>query len=91
MKQVRRDAGDQSTVRLIGGTWGGRKIRFPDGTEFQTWDAWNHYHCLLGLLLWHEETGDQGALLACCRVGDLFCRMFLDRQVRLATTTPLAT
>lgn len=31
MKQVRRDAGDQNTVRLIGGTWGGRKIRFPDG------------------------------------------------------------
>lgn len=31
MKQVRRDVADQNTVRLIGGRWGGRKIRFPDG------------------------------------------------------------
>lgn len=31
MKQVRRTAADQNTVRLIGGRWRGRKIRFPDG------------------------------------------------------------
>lgn len=31
MKPVRRDGADQNTVRLIGGRWGGRKIRFPDG------------------------------------------------------------
>ena len=31
MKTVRRAAADQNTVRLIGGRWRGRKIRFPDG------------------------------------------------------------
>ncbi|MBI2939663.1 MAG: glycoside hydrolase family 127 protein [Chloroflexi bacterium] len=56
----------------------------PDGTEFQTWDAWNHYHIMLGLLLWHEETGDEPALAACCRAADLFCRTFLDTGHRLA-------
>lgn len=31
MKPVRRAPGEQNTVRLIGGRWRGRKIRFPDG------------------------------------------------------------
>lgn len=42
------------------------------------WDVWGHYHCLLGLLLWHEETGDAEALAACRRAADLLCRTFLD-------------
>lgn len=53
----------------------GRTIR-PDGKEGRTWDAWNHYHCMMGLLLWHEDTGDRKALAACCRIADLLCRRF---------------
>lgn len=63
----------------------GRTVR-PNGEEADTWDAWNHYHCLLGLLLWHEETGDAAALEAGRRIGDLFCQMFLDSGVRLVST-----
>jgi DUF1680 family protein len=63
----------------------GRTIR-PDGTEAATWDAWNHYHCLLGLLFWYEETGDEEALAACCRAADLLCRLFLDTDTRLVST-----
>lgn len=55
----------------------------PDGGEGRTWDAWNHYHCLLGLLLWYDATGDGAALEACRRIGDLFCRTFLDAGRRL--------
>jgi DUF1680 family protein len=63
----------------------GRTIK-PDGKEARTWDAWNHYHCMLGLLLWHEETGDDAALGACRKIGDLFCQTFLDADVRLVST-----
>ncbi len=52
----------------------------------QTWDAWGHYHVMLGLLLWHEETEDAAALAAARRIGDLFCRMFLGTDLRLVDT-----
>jgi len=46
-----------------------------------TWDAWGHYHILLGLLLWDEETQDEAALLCARRIGDLFCRKFENARL----------
>jgi DUF1680 family protein len=57
------------------------------GAPGSTWDAWGHYHVMLGLLLWAEETGDQNALRTAARIGDLFCRRFLGSQTpRLVDT-----
>lgn len=47
-----------------------------------TWDAWGHYHAMLGLLLWHEHTADRSALACVTRMGDLLCSMFLGQKRR---------
>jgi len=47
-----------------------------------TWDAWGHYHVMLGLLLWHEETRDGKALAGVEGMGDLICRRFLGKKRR---------
>ena len=44
-----------------------------------TWDAWGHYHILVGLLLWYDETANQEAYRAAIRIGDLMVRMFLGK------------
>ena len=52
-----------------------------------TWDAWGHYHMVLGLLLWYDESGDSRALEAARRIGDLFVDRFLgDKSPRLVDT-----
>jgi DUF1680 family protein len=56
----------------------------PEGGP--TWDAWGHYHGMLGLLLWHDETADPKALACAERIGDLFCRRFLKTGSRLVDT-----
>lgn len=47
----------------------------------QVWDTWGHYHLMLGLLLWHEETRDPRALRAVRKMGDLLCDMFLNAPI----------
>ncbi len=47
------------------------------------WDLWGQYHVMLGLLLWHRETGDPEALAACRRCADLFCHTFLEGNRRV--------
>lgn len=47
------------------------------------WDLWGHYHVMLGLMLWHEQTGDEKAMDACRRIGDLVCTTYLDTDRRV--------
>lgn len=47
------------------------------------WDLWGHYHCILGLLLWYQETDDAAALETACKAADLLCDFFLDGDTRV--------
>ena len=52
-----------------------------------TWDAWGHYHAMIGLLEWEGLTGDPAALKAATRIGDLLCDRFLGaKRPRLVDT-----
>ena len=55
--------------RLTGSTWDGKS---------RLWDIWGHYHAMLGLYLWHQETADVLAWQTCLKAADLLCRTFLD-------------
>lgn len=52
-----------------------------------TWDTWSHYHLMLGLMLWGEETRDKEALACVIGMADLICRKYLGRKkTRLVDT-----
>lgn len=48
----------------------------PNVQGNDTWDAWGHYHAMIGLLLWYDDTNDAQALRSAKHIGDLLCEMF---------------
>ncbi len=55
------------------------------------WDLWGHYHIMLALLMWHQQTDDPAALAATCKAADLACHIYLDgdRRPRDAGSTEM--
>ncbi|MHB9009234.1 MAG: glycoside hydrolase family 127 protein [Limisphaerales bacterium] len=51
------------------------------------WDVWSHKYCLLGLLTYHQYTGNGPALEAARRAGDLLVTTFPARRSILAAGT----
>ncbi|MCX7424625.1 MAG: glycoside hydrolase family 127 protein [Planctomycetia bacterium] len=47
------------------------------------WDLWGHYHVMLGLMLWSEETGDARAAAAARRIAEAVCNTCLDTPFRV--------
>jgi hypothetical protein len=46
----------------------------------RNWDLWGHDHVMLGLLLWHERTGDKNALEACRQIARLVSKTYPEAQ-----------
>jgi hypothetical protein len=44
--------------------------------EGADWDVWSHKYCLIGLLTYHQYTGNEAALNACRKMGDLLIATF---------------
>ncbi len=51
------------------------------------WDVWVHKYCLIGLLSYHGISGDQEALAACRRAGDLLASTFPQKRSILIAGT----
>ncbi|MCX5658466.1 MAG: glycoside hydrolase family 127 protein [Planctomycetota bacterium] len=63
------------------------RVEYSPGRVHWTWDTWGHYHMMLGLMLWHEETGDRKAFAAVRRIADMLCEKYLgQKSPRLSET-----
>ena len=52
-----------------------------------TWDAWGHYHAMLGLILWYEDTHDKAVLNSVEKMAELLIKKFKGKKkLRLVDT-----
>jgi DUF1680 family protein len=51
-------------------------FRAADRLTGKNWDVWGHYHAIVGLLLYFEDTHDAAALECCKKAADLICATF---------------
>lgn len=58
--------------------------RMPGGNV--TWDAWNHYHLMIGLLEYYRFFGDDQSIKICRNIGDRLCAEFLNQPDKLIQT-----
>lgn len=51
---------------------------FPESSRLTggNWDVWGHYHCMLGLMFYYEDTSYEPALDACEKAADLLFETF---------------
>ncbi len=49
---------------------------YLDKDHWTSWDVWVHKYALIGLLEYHQATGDERALTACRKIGDLLVSTF---------------
>lgn len=50
---------------------------YADAERWTSWDVWSHKYDLIGLMAWYEVTGDERALAACRKIGDLLYATFV--------------
>ena len=64
----------------------GQRFGLFEGAD---WDVWSHKYNLLGLLTYYQYTGNEAALAACRKMGDLLIATFPAKKSILAAGTHL--
>lgn len=54
-----------------------------DDYHSRTWDAWSHYHAMMGTYLWYKETGESRYLSAVEKAASCFMHYFYTGRKRL--------
>ena len=66
------------------GVWpDAEKLRGKTPSGEKTWDAWSHYHNMLGLYLWHQATCSAQALEVLNRAADCLYDFFITQGNRM--------
>jgi DUF1680 family protein len=60
---------------------------YTDDKRWTSWDVWVHKYDLIGLLSWYRLTGDERALTASRRIGDLLIATFQAGKVDMIATS----
>jgi uncharacterized protein len=60
---------------------------YTDDKRWTSWDVWVHKYDLIGLLSWYRLTGDERALMASRRIGDLLIATFQTGKVDMIETS----
>ncbi len=59
---------------------------FPENSHITgAWDAWNHYHIMVGLYLWYSLTGREAWRTALLRMAELFIQKFYEDKPPLSS------
>lgn len=63
----------------------------PKGEKPNTWDAWNHYHIMYGLLLWYDIVRDERYFSTVERIADMFIKRFYCGNPKISTIGSIET
>ena len=72
LAKLKRVAGGLIATQMQDGYLG----TYAEKDRWTSWDVWIHKYNMLGLLDYHEATGDPAALAACRKMGDLLVKTF---------------
>ncbi len=53
---------------------------YVESERWTNWDVWSHKYNLVGLLAYYQATGNEPALAACRKMGDLLYKTFVEEK-----------